>query len=161
MIEQDRYLYHSKLYVTGMFCLISSLSLLAFSFFILPFLIWSWDYDVPSFILLWQEWFVENYAISPARANALIFLIFFIPAILTGVISGYISNLIDNDIFNIHPAETEDVPRRNTREMVGFGLKVFIIMALVIIAVFMVEWLIEVPPANKQAVVPAAINAQI
>ncbi|WP_028388500.1 hypothetical protein [Legionella fairfieldensis] len=148
-MEHDRYEQNSKLFVIGLLCLLLSLTLLAFGLYILPYLLWNWRYDIPDFVLSWREWLKEYYNFTDSGASWLIFLVFFIPAIICGFISRWASNYIDNQINGIVPAPEPQKHReeikRDLQESFGFGLKIFLLIILVLVAVTALEWLIASP----------------
>ena len=147
-MEPDRYQQNSKLFIIGIICLLLSLSLFAYSLYILPYLLLGWVYDVPEFIMSWQEWLKQEYNFSELSAAWLIFLTFIIPALLCGYISYRTSNEVDNEIYGIVPekTETEQQETSNVRETLGFGFKVILLIILVLVVVSLLEWLLTVPP---------------
>lgn len=147
-MEQDRYEQNKVLFIIGMISMITSLSLFVFAFYILPMLIWNWGYDVPDFIFMWRENLRQSYSYSEAWAGFILFLIILIPAFITGVISHLISNTIDNQIHGIVKEKKEgnkiNVPE-HVKESLGFSVKLIIILVLVVMALWFVEWLVAVP----------------
>ncbi len=150
-MEYDRYQQNSKLFVIGIICLLLSLALFAFGFYILPYIVWNWHYDVPGFVLTWREWFKEEYNYSEKGAALLVFSLFIMPAIACGYISQRISNYIDNQIYGIGSPETpteeveEEVEGKDAHFGLKFGLKIALLIILVLIAVTFFEWLLIGP----------------
>ena len=60
-MEIDRYERNHKVFIIAMLSMIISLALLGFVLYMLPYLMFDWVYNVPSFIVTWSEWFVDNY----------------------------------------------------------------------------------------------------
>lgn len=143
-MEPDRYQQNSKLFVIGLICLLTSLSLFAFGFYVMPYLLWNWGYNVPGFISTWREWFKESYDFTDSEASWLIFFIFIIPAVICGYISQRASNYIDNQIYDIHPEKSMAV-KRDIQETLSFSFKIFLLIILVFVAVTVVEWLVAPP----------------
>ena len=149
-MEYDRYQHNNKIFIIGLLCLLVSLSLLAFSIYILPYLLWNWTYNVPGFILDWRERLKEFYNFTDSGASWTIFLIFIIPAIICGYISQLTSNYMDNQIEGVKPETTTPEPpievKGDIQETIGFGLKIFLLIILVLVLVALLEWLIATPP---------------
>lgn len=153
-MENDRYQQNSKLFVIGLICLLISLSLFAFGLYILPYLLWNWSYNVPEFVFVWREWLKETYNFSDSGASWSMILIFIIPAIITGFISHLASNRIDNQIYGVEQEKSTSMPeiKKDIRESLGFGFKIFLLIILVLVAVALVQWLVAptTPPPNKE-----------
>lgn len=153
-MENDRFTQNRKIFTICMISLLLSLSLFAFAFYILPNLLWDWNYDVPEIIFTWRMWFVNSYGFSERRAKGIIFLIFFIPALITGMISYFTSNQIENEILGVvkEKAVEENVVVTDFKETLMFILKLIAVVLLVIICVFLIEWLLTVPPPPKELI---------
>ncbi|MBA4697189.1 MAG: hypothetical protein H2069_07370 [Legionella sp.] len=138
-MESDRYQKNSKLFIIGIISLLFSLSLLAFSLYILPYLLWDLFYRVPAFVLNWREGIKNFYEISELGAAWIVFLIFIIPAVFFGYISYLTSNYIDDRIFNPAPLTTEkpEVEKKELRETFGWVFKILgmILLTLGILAI--------------------------
>jgi len=118
-MEPERYRQNHFLYVIGLIFLIFSLSLFAFSAYIIPFLLFKWSYDVPEFVSNWHHWLLErNY--SEAAACWLIFLSFIGLALLCAAIAHIASNRIDNQLYEtdvkdkVEPARSTDDTKETT-----------------------------------------------
>lgn len=145
--DRARYQNNSKLFITCMICLMASLSLFAFAFYILPYLIWGWHYSVPGFILMWREEFVDSYAWSNSKASMAVFSLFFIPALITGIISWFTSNKIENNVLGIALTESNHQQLDSHELGDSFRLVAKIIMSslLAIAVLFFIEWLLTSP----------------
>ncbi|HAT5055574.1 TPA: hypothetical protein I9781_002953, partial [Legionella pneumophila] len=73
---------NSKLHILGIICLVTSLGLFFFSLYIVPFLIWQLDYDIPDFISNMIAYGEDEYYFSPITSKTLVWLIFFTPSII-------------------------------------------------------------------------------
>lgn len=147
-MEQDRYQQNSLVFIIGMISLLLCLCFLAFSFYILPYLLFSWVYSVPGLILFMREWFRELFNFTENGASWLVFLSFFLPALIFGYISQLSSNYIDDRIYRIKestPLHTEEI-KKDVQETLGFGLKLFLLILLVFVVVLAIEWLVAKPP---------------
>ncbi|STX29102.1 transmembrane protein [Legionella beliardensis] len=148
-MEHDRYQHNKMLFIISIASLIIGLTLLAFSLYILPNLIWDLNYDVPSFIYLWSESLKQNYNFTNIGARLVVFLIFFIPAILATFIAYLTSNTIENELYGFTPPEREfrtKAVKDSSKETLLVTLQLLIIIGLVIAGVYSIHWLLSVPP---------------
>lgn len=135
-MEQDRFASNCKLYIIGMICLVLCLGFFFFSLYILSYLIWNLNYNVPAFIWTLLSSFEEDYNYTVSGSKVIVWLIFFVQCVITGIISYFISNHIDNQIYKseIKTEVSEEEPsqnreiRRQMKESAGFGLKIFALM---------------------------------
>lgn len=146
-MEADRYQKNRKLFILSMLSLIVSLSLFAFSFYVLPYLVFAWRYDIPEFIVNWQVWFTEGMGFAERKANVLIFFSCFIPALIAGYISYWSSNKIENEIYGITPKKPVDEKNfgEEVKDTFSFGFRLSLIILLIVVGVFLLEWLITDP----------------
>lgn len=148
-MEQDRYSANHKLYVVGIISLVLALGLFFFSMFILPFMIWNLNYDVPDFLSRMIIYF-QKMDYSLPTSKTLSWLVFFVPCLIAGYISYYISNYIDDQILGI---KTEDeveeekqssaMTRREIRESLGLAAKIFIMMILIVCVILLLHQLVQ------------------
>lgn len=142
-MEEDRYRTNNKLYSLGIVSLLLSLSLFAFSFYILPNLLFGWKYDTPEFIMHFREWLQWNYHLSEIAAARLTLASFFLLAIIFGVIAYIASNRVDDQIYEDafeKSQPSEPIAQRKTiSESMGFGLKVFFILIAVVLFAILFE----------------------
>lgn len=146
-MEQDRYEQNHKVFIIGLICLILCLSLAAFGFYILPYLIWNWGYEVPELVWQLREWYKGNYNFSDIGASWLVFFTFIIPATICGFISQWASNYIEKKMYGLDEANPERHAeiRKDIQETIRFGLKIFLLIILVLVVITLVEWLIAPP----------------
>ncbi|WED44351.1 hypothetical protein [Legionella cardiaca] len=148
-MEYDRFQQNSVLFIIGMIALLLSLSLFAFAFYILPFLLFNWIYDVPEFISIWREWLREEYGFTLMGASWLMLLMFVLPALIFGFISYYASNYIDDRLYHLVPEKTNPEKqvevRRDIQETLGFILKILGAIILILVGISIVQWLLSVP----------------
>ncbi|MFA5959141.1 MAG: hypothetical protein WC785_01320 [Tatlockia sp.] len=146
-MEQDRYQQNALVFIIGLISLLLSLSLFAFSFYIMPYLLWSWTYSVPGTILFIREWFKETFEFTDIGASWMVFLMFIIPAVVFGYISQFSSNYLDDAIYGLKKVKSEkqEEIKRDVQETLSFGLKLFLLIVLVISVVLTIEWLVAKP----------------
>lgn len=148
-MEYDRFQENSVLFVIGIIALLLSLSLLAFAFYILPFLLFNWVYDVPEFISIWREWLRFEYKFTTVGASWFILLMLLIPALICGYISYYASNYIDNRLHNIVPEKKvysrKNQISRDIRETLKLVLKVLVLIILVLVGISLIQWFLAIP----------------
>ena len=146
-MERDRFRTNEWAYVVGMICLAFSLALFAFSFYIMPHLLFGWHYRLPDFITIWSTTLQESYQFSERGAAWALFLGYFLPAVLFAVMADILSNRIDRQIygmdrtdFNKKTREVED--DEGSRYLV---FKIIAIIILVFIAAEFFRWMISSP----------------
>ena len=145
-MEPDRYKINHKLYILGIICLVVALSLFSFSLFIAPFLLWQLDYDVPELIINLITLFEGKYEYGAGSSKLLVWMIFFVPSLITGFFAYYISNRIDSEIYK------SEIPRRyegkmpisaeiskQIRESAGLGLKIILLMIAIVVIVLLLH----------------------
>ncbi|MCP0913277.1 MULTISPECIES: hypothetical protein [Legionella] len=149
-MEKDRYQQSHGWYITGMISLILSLVLFAFCFYLLPFLLFGFVYDVPEFILYLREFFEDKYQITTRAAGLIIFFIFFLLAALAAFAAYLASNRIENRIFNIKQEGEEGSSRirQEAKETASILSKIIIVVILIFIGAILLQWLIYVPAAT-------------
>ncbi len=143
-MEQDRFQKNHVLYIIGLISLVASLSLFAFTLYILPHLIFGWGYDAPVFISSWKEILRFGYHFSSSAASQLIALLFFILTVIFAIIAYFSSNRIDNEIYSAELEFQNKSPKRRKghRESVMLVLKLLFIIFLVFIFAELFQWLI-------------------
>lgn len=95
MAEQPKK--NNTMFIMGVISLVLSLGFLLFSLYILPFLLWNLNYDVPDIVTDITSSLQDDYDYSVGGSKLIIWLIFFIPGMITGFIAYYISNRIDRE----------------------------------------------------------------
>jgi len=149
IMEYDRFATNSKLYILGIVCLIISLSLLFISLYILPFLIWNLRYQVPALILNLQEFFHINYNYTIGQSNLLLWLVFFIPSVITGFISYLVSNRIDNQIYKIDTKTEEEEKsqhieiQKEIKDSASLGFKILLLMIAIVVIIFLLQYFVQ------------------
>ncbi|CEG56995.1 hypothetical protein [Legionella fallonii] len=150
-MEPDRYESNNKLYILGIICLISALSLFFFSLYIAPFLIWHLNYEVPGIVTILAANFEQQYNMSEGQANTLVWFIFFIPSLITGYIAYYVSNRIDNQIYKVGDAgkeqERKNIPPPVTRdisESAGLAFKIIFLMVAIVAIILLLQLLVQI-----------------
>lgn len=148
-MEFDRYQKHHKLYLLGIICLLSCLSLLFYSFYLLPFLLWKLNYSVPQLIISSIALLEDNYGFSNGQSRGIIGLILFTLILLTGLVSYYVSNSIDNEIYKSELAlpdketkiHSEEI-QKDIKESATIGFEIIFLMILVVVGLFVLQWLL-------------------
>ncbi len=150
-MEQDRYQTDKPLYISGILCLIGGLSLLIFSIYLLPHLVWNLSYDVPILIQHMYYYLHTHLRISDFYSQLIIFLTFFLSGVVLTLYSYYASNKIDNKIYEpelpqkqqtVNEEEKEGFWLRMAKKSAGdFSLlfKILILMGLILLAAYFVE----------------------
>lgn len=148
-MDQDRFSSNSKLYIIGIISLVLSLAFFFFSMYILPFMVWHLNYDVPELILNLVSFFQNKYDYTERASRTLVWLLFFVPCIITGFISYYISNHIDNKILGLAPKSEEDegMPAREIKEELkesaSLGFKIIFLMILIVCLILLLQLFVQ------------------
>lgn len=148
-MEQNRFGGNDKLFLCGMLCLAISLGLLFFSLYILPYFIWEWSYDIPDFILNLLAMYQDDYHYSSATSKTIVWLIFFIPCVLTGLVSYFISRYFDKKMYGpeINPQEDQEKPagelQKQIKESASLGGKILGLMVVIVVLIFLLQYLIQ------------------
>ena len=146
-MEQDRYQKNHKLFILGLFSLVLSLSLFAFSLYLLPNLFFGATYDVPWFIANWVTGLHYAYDISEPAASKIVFLVFFLSALIFAIIAYISSNRIDDQIYSTELEIIKPVKvKRGTTGALRLALQILFAIVLVFLAVLFVEWLLNISP---------------
>jgi hypothetical protein len=153
-MENDRFQVNHKLYFVGLISLVLSLSLFAFSFYIMPNLLFGWFYDTPSFIIQLVSWLQYQHDFSSSSASRTIFFVFFILGCFFALLAYIASNRIDNEIFkDVLEGETEPETEKTVKSSRGDGfrltLKIILMVIGVVIVSMLFEWLIYTPPPSS------------
>jgi hypothetical protein len=115
-------------------------------------MIWGWHYNVPAFVFDMSEWLIEYHSFTTTGAKIAVFLMVFIPALITGFISYITSNMIENKVLDIHEEKTieENKVPLELKETFSLSMKIILLIVLVIIVMFLVQWLITVPVTPQE-----------
>lgn len=148
---QNKTYEYSKLHIIGILCLVTSLSLFFFSLYIVPYLIWQLHYNTPDFIMNMISYGEDELFYSPTTSRLLVWLIFFIPCLITGYASYYISNYIDEKKLHLEKKSEEQSKQELSSQSTGsardsamLGFKIILLMVLIIAAIFLLQTLINV-----------------
>lgn len=135
---------NNKLFFAGIVCLILCISFTLYSLYILPYLIWNLNYNVPGLVLTLIAYFQEHYYYTESASRFMTFFFFLIPGIISGLFSYFISYQIDNKVLGIMPEKTESEQeaewhaqqlKRELKESAGLGFKILLLMIGIVILV--------------------------
>ena len=138
-MEPDRYNQNHTVYIVGILCLVASLAMIAFSLYLLPYLLFGWHYSVPEFVIAWLDQIQTSYNLSVNASEWLIFAVFFIPGLVFALIADVVSNRIDNQIYGIQAPETTRPKPVNT-ESRSLLFRIVFIVIVVFIAAQILQW---------------------
>lgn len=152
-MEHDRYQKNEKAFVIGLLSLVISLSLFALSFYIMPNLLFGWQYSTPGFVISIVDWLQYAYNFTASGASTIVFFFVFLLALFFAVIAYYCSNKIDDEIYSSELQQR--TPPEPVKESVkGDGmwlvLKILFFALLIFIAAALFEWVIYTPPQQVQ-----------
>ncbi|HAT8179406.1 TPA: hypothetical protein JA361_08015 [Legionella pneumophila] len=141
---------NSKLHILGIICLVISLALFFFSLYIIPFLIWQLDYDIPDFVSNMIAYGEDEYYYSHTTSRILVWLIFFTPSLIMGYLSYYISNYIDKNNLKLQEEPLESIQEKSLPKTEGrgrdsalLGFKIVLLMVLIIAIIFLLQILFD------------------
>ncbi|BCA95545.1 hypothetical protein TUM19329_19060 [Legionella antarctica] len=145
-MEPDRYRISNKLYILAIICLVIGLSLFSFSLYIAPFLLWELNYDVPEVITHLITLFEYKYEYATVISKLLVWMIFFIPSLITGFFAYYFSNRIDTKVYQAEAPEnyekntpiSEEIYRK-IRESAGLCFKIVLLMIAIVLIVLLLH----------------------
>jgi Na+-transporting methylmalonyl-CoA/oxaloacetate decarboxylase gamma subunit len=134
----------------GIVCLLLCLSLVFLVLYILPYLIWKLNYDLPEFITTMIAFFQDKYYATELRSRVYVGLVLFIPILVTGFVSYYVSNFIDDEIYKneltsdeaIEEKNHSDEIKRDIKESATIGFEIIGLIILVIAALTAIQFLI-------------------
>lgn len=143
-MEADRYQQNKKLFLACFICIILSLSLTCFALYILPPLVLEWRYNIPEFTFAWRESVKQYYNISEDRAGFIVFLLFFIPALITAIIAYFTGNRVENEVQGLHTHKPiqEEILNEDLKASASLSLKIFGLIILIFIGVVFFQWLL-------------------
>lgn len=151
-MEPDRYQQNHVAYISGLFCMFASIGLFAFSLFLLPYLFFGWQYNVPDFIIGFSAKLQEKYALTPSGvAWAICFALDF-PAVILFVIADVLSNRIDKKIYGIQDSRRVSANNADTTGQKSSGIessKLIFKIVLLILVIFIVSQFFHVAISNK------------
>ncbi|MDF1757894.1 MAG: hypothetical protein P1U74_06315 [Legionellaceae bacterium] len=149
-MEADRFGQNQKYYIIGIICLMLSLPLFAFSFYLFPYLIFDWHYSVPDFVPELSGDLQRLYNLTKIAAGWLMILCCFFSAVILAVIADILSNKIDREI---HTSYTDDVVTKTHKrnkvgepESSGLVFKIIMIIVLVFVASQFFQWALSTAP---------------
>ncbi|CAM4494445.1 MAG: hypothetical protein LEGION0403_FIIPPAGN_00504 [Legionella sp.] len=148
-MEPNRFGGHNKLFIFGMICLTTSLGLFFFSLYLLPYFFFEWSYNIPDFILDLMAKYQDDYQYTAAGSKTLIWLMFFIPCLITGIISYFISRYFDQQMYGpeINPEKEQNKQpgelQREIKESATLGGKILGLMIVIVVLIFLLQYVIQ------------------
>lgn len=145
-MESQHFGANNKLFIFGMICLVISLGLFFFSLYILPYFIWELGYQIPDFVLNLLAMYQDDYQYSSAGSKTVVWLLFFVPCVITGLICYFVTRHLDNVKFNTTPVESENSDgelQKQIKESASLGGKILGLMIAVVILVLLLQYFIK------------------
>ncbi|MFT4057928.1 MAG: hypothetical protein QM652_00105 [Legionella sp.] len=148
-MEYERFGGNSKLFIFGIICLVISLGLLFFSLYILPYFLFEWNYDVPDFILNLLTIYQDNYHYTLAGSKFIVWMLFFVPCVLTGLASYFVSRYLDSKMYGPETPPIEE-QEKNTEELqkqikesVSLGGKILGLMIAIVVIILLLQYFVQ------------------
>ena len=142
-MEEDRYKTNHFLYIVGMLSMFLSLGLLAFCFFLMPHLLFGWEYDVPQAVIGLQVWLQNNYGYDDSTAEKWVMFIAFVPAFFSVFVAVFSSNRIDRDLLDKNDIAQPGM-KHNIKDSTALFLNIVFLIATVFAIAALIEWLISI-----------------
>lgn len=148
-MEYDRFKINSKLYVLGMISLVLCLGLSLLTLYLSPYLIWELHYNVPEFVSTLSSTLQDDYNYSVPASKIIIWLLFFVPAGITGLVAYFISNYIDNKLYMNEIIKEPKNPLNKENELqekesaLFFGFKILSLIILILFIIFLLGLFIQ------------------
>ncbi|OGV46453.1 MAG: hypothetical protein A3F46_07730 [Legionellales bacterium RIFCSPHIGHO2_12_FULL_42_9] len=144
-----------KYFIVGLLSLALSLFLMPLSLFLLPQACFGWNYHIPDFVINWNNWLQDAFALSEQDAEWWVVGGLFVLSLVFAGIAYYTST---RPQYQIKPKLTsEHLPmdnhhlkpvRQDRRETVFLVIKIVVIMMLVYLIAQLMQWAIAVSPAR-------------
>lgn len=146
-MESNRFGGNNKLFIFGMLCLAISLGLFIFSLYLLPYFIFEWSYNVPDFILNLLAMYQDDYQYSSAGSKTVVWLLFFVPCVITGLISYFISRYFDNKMYGIPASEEPEKSsidlKKEIKESASIGGKILGLMVAIVVVILLLQYFVQ------------------
>ena len=141
------------LFIIGLVSLISGFSLLLFSLYLVPNLLFGWHYSLPDFFMNWSNWMQYSFNYSDDGASKMLLLICFVVSIVLVLIAYLTSIMMDKQLY-VQNNTDELQPKKDKKlshEGLDLGLKLFVIIIFVFILAAVFEWIIYTPPSQSMS----------
>lgn len=147
-MEPDRFKQNHGAYIFGLICLFLSIGLFAFSLFLLPYLFFSMQYNVPFFVIEFSTILQEQYEISSSGVAWVICFVLDFPAVILFVIADVLSNRIDKQIYGIQnhketSNQTQSVRHVDAAETRNLVIRILLLLLVVFIVARFFNWVIS------------------
>lgn len=161
-MEPDRYQKNHTLFLVGMISLMVGLILLLLSLYLLPNLLFGWQYSTPIFVTYVNEWLRATYEIPSQAAAKIIFLVLLGLSLIFIVVAYFSSNRLENEIYQDELGETEQpiVKKEEPSEGKSLTLKILLIIFAIFVLGTLFEWLINnnSPDEENEIIQPTNTN---
>lgn len=146
-MEADRYQKHHVAYIAGLFCLITSIGLFAFSLFLLPYLFFNWQYNVPEFVTDFSALLQDKYSLSNSAVGWVICFALDFPAVILFAIADVLSNRIDKEIYGIQNSRNStpntQASQPTEQESGKLVFKIVMLILIIFIVAQFFHWVIS------------------
>ncbi len=139
-MEPRRFQANPKAYCFGMLCMVSAFVFFTYAFYLLPYLLWDWHYDIPDFVLRWMHDWARDEGWRRGTLGWMVFFIFFIPGLLSTLGAKYFSAQTERQFLLPEEAKVPRAPMRpQTKKMMWLVLS---LIFFTWIAVHVLVWVI-------------------
>lgn len=153
-MEYDRFEHHPVLFILGMFSLILGLLMVGFSIYILPHIMFSWDYAIPLEWFNWTQKLQSYYALLPETAEKWFFMSMLILGLLCLLMAEWIANFLDvHELKMRHMLREEETKEPELVQEKKDTWRIFLVVALILLitifGVRLLEWSIQLAPIEN------------
>ena len=142
-----------KLFFLACLSLAFALACVILSFYVLPFLIWDFRYDVPAFVVDILAWFHDEKDFGMGASKFLTWFVIISPGLLSAVLAYFISRDLERkeegDALTEEPESMNPLPTEPASR--GFALQVFALMLLVVVLVLILQNIVGITAPTTPA----------
>ncbi len=150
-MEYDRFEHHPVLFIWGMLTLILGLLMVGLSIYLLPHILFSWDYAIPLEWFNWTQKLQNNYALLPETAEKWFFMSMLILGLIFLLIAEWIANHLDvHELKMRHMLIEKEIKEPELIQEKKDGWRIFLVVSLILLVtlfgVRLLEWSIQLAP---------------
>jgi len=129
------------LYIVGLIALLLSVSLFVFSFYITPYIVLDFVYDVPEFIILNVYWYKTIYGLEGVRLIATVLLPFLIAATFLALVARRLTRRVERSESSKHFALDGQLTKNLGKHLRPAMYEICMIV-LVLVLLYLTEFII-------------------
>lgn len=144
---------NDALFFSGIIALLVSLTLIGFSLYLLPHMLWGMRYNVPTVSTSLPHFFSYEWGFSKSFSAWLGFFCFFIPGLIAGLIAQQIERKLESEKIRAltggNSVENQEflANKKSWRDSGMLAMQIFLVMLGIFIIVRVLEWLVSSTPS--------------